>query len=159
MRHSSQRGMGLIEIVIGSAIIVTGILGLISAYATFVNYAFSTQHNVEAAFIGEEGYEALTFLRDASWNSNIKSLSTTTTYSLLWTGSAWATTTVPQYVDGLFLRQFTITDVVRDGSDRIASSGTYDPNTKKVTVTVAYWQGHATTTQTLSSYITNLYGN
>jgi type II secretory pathway pseudopilin PulG len=160
MRHTSQKGMGLVEIVIGSAIIVTGIIALSSTYTAFVKYAYANQNNVQAAYLAEEAFEVVTYLRDSGWDANIKNLSTTTTYSLLWSSSNWATTTTPQYVDGTFLRQFTITDVKRDGADRISTTtGTYDPYTKKVTITIAYFQGHATTTRSLSTYITDLYGN
>ncbi len=162
MRHiqSSQKGMGLVEILIGSAIILTGILGLSSAYSAFVKYAFSNENNVQAAYLTEEAFEAVTFMRDTSWDGNIKRLSTTTDYYLTWNSNKWATTTTPQYVDSIFLRKFTITDVKRDSADRISTTtGTYDPNTKLITVTISYAQGHATTSKSLSTYITNLYAN
>ena len=107
----------------------------------------------------EEGLEVVTFLRDKGWANNIAKLSTTTIYYLSWSGTDWATTTTPQYVDGMFLRKISVADVKRDGSDRIASSGTYDPNTKQITATVEYYQGHSTTTRVMSTFITNLYSN
>ena len=152
-------GFGLIEIVIGSAIILSGILAIIASYTTYVQYALSNEKNVEAGDLLEESLEAVSFLRDKSWSANIAPLATTTTYYLSWNGSYWATTTTAQYVDGLFLRSVNVGDVKRDGTDAIAASGTYDPNTKKITSTVSFWQGHATTTQTISTYIANLYSN
>ena len=156
--YKKNRGMGLIEIVISAAILSIGILALISTYNTFISFAFSNQKNVEAAYLLEEGLEAMTFLRDKSF-SNISKLSTSTTYYLTFTASSWATTTTPQYVDGQYLRSINISDVNRDGTDKIAAAGTYDPNTKKVTATVSYFQGHATTTKSISTYIANIYGN
>lgn len=151
--------MGLVEVVIGASILTVGILALIGSYSTFVSFAFSNQKNVEAGYLLEEGLEAVTFLRDKGWAVNIATLSTTTTYYLTFNGSYWATTTTPVYVDGQFLRTIGISDVKRDGSDRIAETGTFDPNTKKITATVAYFQGHATTTKSISTYITNIYEN
>ena len=158
-KNKTNRGMGLVEIIVGSAIIMSGVMVIIATYNTYVSYALSNERNVEAGYLLEEGMEAMTFLRDKSWTANIVPLSTTTTYYLNWNGSYWATTTTAQYVDGIFLRSVGITDVKRDGSDHIASSGTYDPNTKQISATVAYWQGHATTTKTIYTFISNIYGN
>src|SRR3989344_2236130 len=138
------RGMALIEILIGAAIISMGVLAISTSYTEYYKYALANQKNIEAAYLLEEGLEVVTFFRDTSW-TNISNLSTTTTYYLIFS-SAWATTTTAQYVDGVFLRSFNVSDVLRDGNDDIASSGTYDPNTKKVTFSTVYWQGHATTT-------------
>ncbi|OHA93096.1 MAG: hypothetical protein A3G47_00375 [Candidatus Zambryskibacteria bacterium RIFCSPLOWO2_12_FULL_39_45] len=155
----NNRGMALIEIVIGASIISVGILAISTAYNTYVQHAFANEKNIQAAYILEEGLEAVTLLRDKGWNANIKLLSTTTTYYLTLVPTYWATTTTPQYIDGTFLRNIAITDVKRDLNDRIATAGTYDPNTKLVTATVSYFQGHGTTTRSLSTYIANIYNN
>ncbi len=101
----------------------------------------------------------MTYFRNQSYSGLILPLSTTTTYHLSWTGSDWATTTTPEYIDETFLRSINAYDVFRDGSDQISTSGTYDPNIKKVTSTVSYWRGHSTTTRLMSTYITNIYEN
>jgi type II secretory pathway pseudopilin PulG len=160
-KHSKfgQAGMALIEIIIGSAIISTGIIAAISSYSIYVTYAFANQKNVQAAYLLEEGLEVVTFFRDKGWSSNIVPLNTSTTYYLKWEGSNWATTTTPVYVDGEFLRSIRISNVNRNVSDQISEFGTYDPNTKLVTATVDYWQGHSTTTKSISTYISNIYDN
>ena len=152
-------GIALIEIVIGSAIILSGILAINFSYSTYMQYALANQGNVQAGYLLAEGLEAVTFLRDKSWSANIAKLSTTTTYYLTFVSSNWATTTTPQYVDGVFLRSIIISDVKRDANDRISVIGTYDPNTKQITATVSYFQGHATTTKSISTYVTNIYNN
>ncbi|MFA5888669.1 MAG: hypothetical protein WCW47_01215 [Candidatus Paceibacterota bacterium] len=151
----NNKGMALVEILIGSAIISVGILAVSSVFSTYVQYAFANQQNVSASYILEEGLEIMTYFRDKSW-TNISALSTSTTYYLSFSND-WATTTTPQYIDNIFLRKINITDVKRDAGDEISASGTYDPNTKKITTTVEYWQGHGTTTRAISTYITNLY--
>ncbi len=151
-----NRGMALVEIVVGSAIIAVGIVAASTSFNTYVNYALANQKNIQAAYLGEEALEVMTFYRDKGWTANISRLSTSTTYYLTYVSSTWATTTIPQYVDGEFLRSINISDVRRDTNDDIAVSGTYDPNTKKITTTVSYYQGHATTTKSISTYISNL---
>jgi type II secretory pathway pseudopilin PulG len=149
-------GMALVEILIGSAIISAGILAVSSVFSTYVQYAFANQQNVSASYVLEEGLEVVTFFRDKGWE-NISKLSTTTTYYLFWDNDNWATTTTPQYIDDIFLRKINVEDIKRGAEDEISTSGTYDPNTKKITATVEYWQGHGTTTRSISTYITNLY--
>jgi Tfp pilus assembly protein PilE len=151
-----NRGIALVEIIIGSAIIAVAIIAASESFSKYVQYALSSQRNVQVAYLLEEGIETMKYMRDKGWANNISKLSTTTTYYLRWTGSDWATSTTEQYVDGQFLRSVTISDVKRNGSDQISSSGTYDPNTKIITASVAYSQDFATTTKSLSSYITNL---
>ncbi len=151
-----KRGIALIEIVIGAAIISIGILAINSTFNTYIQYALSNQKNAEAAYLLEEGLEAMTLIRDNAW-SNVSNLSTTTTYYLTFSGSAWSTTATAQYVDGVFLRSINVYDVFRDGNSDIAISGTYDPNIKKITSTVSYWQGKATTTKSMSVYVANIF--
>ncbi len=150
-----NRGIALIEIVIGAAIISIGILTINSTYNTYVKYALANQRNIEAAYLLEEGLEIVGYIRDASW-SNFGALSTTSTHYVTFT-STWATTSSPEYVDGIFQRSISVTDVFRDGGNDIAESGAFDPDARKVTVTVAYFQGDATTTKSLSSYLLNVF--
>jgi Tfp pilus assembly protein PilV len=159
MNTLKQRGIGLIEVIIGAAIISVGVIALIQGYNIYLNYALANSGNVQAAYLLEEGMEGLTFIRDKAWTPNILPLSTTTTYYLAFdaTASTWKATTTVQYVDGVFLRTIGITDVARDTNGYVVTSGgTYDSNTKKIQVTLQYHQGHATTTRTMTSYIANV---
>jgi hypothetical protein len=151
-----KSGIALVEIIIGSAIIATAIVAASESFSKYVKYALASQRNIQVSYLLEEGIEVVTYLRDSGWTNNISKLSTTTTYYLTWNGTRWATTTTEQYVDGQFLRSVVISDVKRNGSDQISGSGTYDPNTKLITVNVSYYKDTATTTDSISSYITNL---
>jgi prepilin-type N-terminal cleavage/methylation domain-containing protein len=157
MNSRPQSGFTLIEVVIASAIIVTGVLALSEAYTRYVKFALTQEKNTQAAYLAEEGLEVITHIRDQQWSS-IRTLSTSSPRYLAWNSTSWQTTTTPQYIDGIFLRSLTVADVYRDGSDRIASSGSFDPNTKFITVSVSYPQGQTTTTKTLSTYLTNING-
>ncbi|MES3005075.1 MAG: hypothetical protein V4690_03125 [Patescibacteria group bacterium] len=152
---NKKAGLALAEIIIGASIMSIAILAVSSVYARYVDYALSNDENVVASYVLEEGVEVMTFFRDVSW-LNIGNLSTTTTYYLTFSGNSWATSTTPQYVDGKILRRVNLEDVRRDINDDIAVAGTVDSNIKKITVTVEYFQGHATTTKSLSTYLTNI---
>jgi prepilin-type N-terminal cleavage/methylation domain-containing protein len=152
-----QSGFTLIEVIIASAIIVTGIVALSEGYTQYVKYALANEKNIQAAYLAEEALEVVTYFRDQQWSS-VRTLSTTTPLYIAWNNTTWQTTTTPQYVDGIFLRSVSVTDVYRDANDHIAASGSFDPNTKFITANVSYKQGEATTTKTLSTYLTNIYG-
>ena len=156
MYKKKNKGMGLVEIIIGSAIISVGILAIINSYNIYIGYALSNKKNVQASYLLEEGLEVVTFMRDKSWSANISPLSPGVEYYLNFNGTIWATTTTPEYVDGQFFRSFNLSNVNRDSGDLISDSGTNDPNTKLLTVTVSYWQGHSTSTKSIGTYITNL---
>jgi Tfp pilus assembly protein PilV len=150
-------GFGLIEVVIGVSIITTGIVALIASYTVYVNYAFSNMENVQAAYVAEEGLEAMTFIRDNGWTTNIVPLSTTTTYYLVFESNIWKATTTPQYVDGSYLRKITLGDVRRDsGGEIVSSGGTVDTDSRLITSRVEYFQGKATSTRSISTYLTNI---
>jgi len=154
-------GFALVEIVIGSAIIVSAVLSLITVYNTYLLHGLSNSKNIQAGLLLEEGIEAVKFLRDRGWTVYIQPLTSNNAYRLVWSSGTWTSSSASQpYIDNIFDRTFILEDVRRDGSDRIASSGTLDPDTKKLTVTVAYRAaGTATTTKTMSTYITNLFDN
>lgn len=154
---SFKKGSAMVEIIVGVSIMLVGILVINTSYSTYMQYALSNQRNVEASYLLSEGLEAISLFRDDGWLKNISGFSTTTTYYLSFNGTKWATTTTPQYVDGFFLRAINLFDVKRDANDDITlSGGTYDSNIKLVTVTISYWQGHGTTTRTMSRYIVNI---
>lgn len=156
----ATRGISLVEILVGTAVIVTAIVALLTTFTLFTKYSFDNQHNVQAALLLEEGIEGIKFMRDYGWTKYISPLNTGTTYYFVYNGSLWlATTTVQSYIDGEFLRTFAVDTVYRDGNNDIAVSGTQDNNTKKITVSITYRAGHATTTTSASTYISNLFAN
>ncbi len=155
-----KKGMGLLEVLVGLSIIAVAMAAIVGTYRSYLKAALSSTDSIKAAYLAEEGFEAVKFLRDSGWTSNIASLSAGTNYSLWWSGTTWKATTTPQYVDGIFWRYFTISPVSRDANDDITTSGgTDDPNTKRIDVTIAWPSGAATTTKTISTYITNLFSN
>lgn len=158
MQHTSHKGFALIEIVICAAIVLTGVLALSEAFTQYVTYALNNEKNIQAAYLAEEALEAVTHIRDRSWTTNIQSLSNGMPYYLSWTSNEWRLTSTPvAYVDEIFLRTIIFTPVYRDINDRITTSGsTADTNTKYVTVSIAYRDGTATTTKTMSTYIANI---
>ncbi len=158
-----KKGFGLLEIIIASAIVSVTIFSLSYVFLIASKLNAVSSDTVRANFLAEEGVEALRFLRDKSWSANLSGLSVGTTYYLSFVSatSAWSLgSSGGAYIDNAFWRTITVANVGRDASFNILSSGgTNDPDTKKVNVQVAWLERGATTTITLSTYLTNIFNN
>ncbi len=157
----SKSGFSLIEVVVGLAIISVSFFAMSSVAASFVRISTTTTHNLQATLLLEESVEALRSIRDAGWTSNIASMTNETWYGLAFSTSTnkWATTTAITQIDNIYYRRFKTSAVYRDSNDDIASSGTLDTGTKKFTVEV-YWRARgATSTKTVSTYLTNYFND
>lgn len=159
--RANKKGFGMLEIVIGTALIFISMFGLVAVSGAAFKAAGNTTRNIQTAFLLEEGLEAMRFLRDSGWNVNIVPLSTGALYYLNFSGGEWEATSSPIFeIDGVFERTFVLGNVYRNTEDDIVSSGgTLDANTKKITFSVSWSLRGATTTKTLSTYIANLYNN
>ena len=154
---SSERGAGLLEVVIGAAIIAVVLLGTVAAFQAFVRSGLATTAKLQASFLAEEGVEAMRSIRDRSW-SEFAGLSGST-YHLVFS-SEWDATTTTQTIDGVFARTVAVGDVYRrvSDSDIVASTSldakSLDPNTKRVEVEVIW--GDTSTVESVT-YLTNLF--
>lgn len=157
----SARGFGLVETVVGAAILVVLLLGLVQVGQFTFRLVDESSLRLRAAFLVEEGIEAVRVLRDTSWSASIAPLALDTDRYLSFSGGAFSLgATPPAPVDGTFDRRVRFFAVNRDGSDNIVESGgTLDPNTRRVTVTVSWQNRGRTGTTTISTYFTNLFNN
>lgn len=161
IQHLSRRGFGLVEVVIGSAVLSVALLGISGFFQTVLRASRVTESAVQGDYLLEEGMEAVKIFRDRSYTSNIKNMSTTTTYYFSWSGTNWATTTTQTIIDSKYERKLTFEDVRRDSITKdISDTGVYDPDVKLVTVSVAWWTPVVgTTTRSIQTYIVNLFNN
>ncbi|MBI2087026.1 MAG: prepilin-type N-terminal cleavage/methylation domain-containing protein [Candidatus Zambryskibacteria bacterium] len=157
MDKNSSPGLTLVEVMIATAIILTFLVALIGTYNTFMKMAFASTDIVKAAYLAEEGIEVVKFLRNSSWEGNILTLSPEVDYNLTFENNLWQATTTSIFIDGIFERKIIFSEVYRDPSAQIVSSGgTLDPDTRMVTAIVSWKRGAATTTKSIPTYITNL---
>ena len=161
LKNNYSRGIGLMEIIIGTTIISLSLVGLITSFNLFVSTGLSNTQKVQAVYILEESIEAFRYIRDDGWTANISTLSKNVSYNLAFDGSNWEATTTSALIDNVFDRTITIVDVYRRDSDDdiIAStspdSKTLDPNTVQVTASVS-WDGDEVNATT---YFTNIFND
>jgi len=154
-----QRGFGLVEMLIGAAVLSTSLLGISTFFQKTLEVSSITQSAVQGDYLLEEGVEVVKLLRDAGYTNNIASLSTIAPTYLVWSGTNWATSTTNVFIDNKFERKITVVEVMRNASEDISGAGTPDPKTKLVTVSVAWNVKGATTTKTIQTYIMNIFNN
>jgi len=155
-----KAGFALIEALVASAVIALVLAGVVAALLLTLRSALGNTASVQSAFLAQEGIEALRILRDNGWSANIASHPSGVNFYLVFDGTTWQATTTNRSIDGTFERSAALADVYRNGNeDIVQSGGTLDPNTKKVTVSVSWREGGATTTRSLSAYLTNMFNN
>lgn len=165
-KYKYNHGLGLMEIVIGISIISLSLVGLVTAFNVFMRAGLSNTNKIQATYIMEEGLEAIRYLRDSGWASNISSLTSGTPYYITFDGSNWSTNATKTLIDNKFERNITIADVYRRNLDDdiidISSPDpkTLDPNTKKATIGV-FWDGFGSTTNEVNAviYFTDFFNN
>ncbi|HEY4510493.1 MAG TPA: hypothetical protein VJJ73_01515, partial [Candidatus Paceibacterota bacterium] len=160
--NNKKGGFGILEIVIVVAIIGIVVFGFGQVGQLAFRLSSVSSAKIESAFIIQEGMEGVRFLRDRGWDQNINLISPDTDYYLTFSGTDYLlqTTTAP-LIQGIFTRTIQFSDVYRDAQDTIigGTSGTLDPSTKKVKVTVSWLDRAAPYSQSAEFYITNLYQN
>ena len=159
-RSTLDAGFVLIEAVVASGIIAVILAGLVSALILSLRAAVGDTAQVQATFLAEEGLEAVRILRDTSWASDVASHTSGVNFYLAFDGTTWQATTTDLYIDKKFQRTVQLSDVYRNGNqDIVASGGALDSNTKEVTISVSWLDNGATTTRSLSAYLTNMFNN
>lgn len=146
----------MVEILVATAIIAVSILAAMAVAEKAVYASRLSFHITEASFLLEEGAEAVRIARDNAWG-NISSLTSGADYYPTFSGGTWTLSGTPNTI-GIFSRTISIANVNRDNATKdISSTGTDDPATKLVTVTVSWTEGGVTTSKILQFYITNLF--
>lgn len=156
-----QKGMSLVEIIIGSSIIMVSVVALLGVFGGLTSLSVKNTPRVQAAMLLDEGAEILKIFRDSGWTSNIASLTNGTTYRFLWQSNAWIATTSSNMIDGIFDRTFMLSAVNRDSTsyDIVTSGGTTDTGTRKATITVSWNDGSGTTSKSVEMYVYNTFSN
>lgn len=159
LKQNKQKGLGLVEVLIASSIVLAVVLAGVNLITFSISNSRGTTQSIQAAYLLDEGVEAVKFLRDQSFTGNIASMSPSSQYGISFNGTSWATSTTRTLYSGIFDRYISVSPVYRDSNSEISTTGTLDPATRFVTVSVSWNPGNGTTTKSISTYITNLFNN
>jgi Tfp pilus assembly protein PilV len=151
-----RAGQSLVEIIIAVAIGVIIVIGAITVVAPSIRLQADSVRVQIAAALGKELMDNVRVFAESSWSS-IASLSTSSAvhYYLNASSSPFTTSTGDQAVmvgTSTYTRYFYLSEVQRSVSGMIvASGGTADPSTRKVTVAYRWASG---TIWTMETYLT-----
>ena len=127
-----QRGATLVEVLV--AIALTGIMLPTLATALVTSHAgrATVRQQLKATALVHEAAEAVRVVREQGW-ANISD----GTYHPTISGTTWSLASGSETV-GNFTRQISISPAERDGGGAIVPSGTADPATKHIEITVSW---------------------
>ena len=160
----TKKGISLIEVLLGAAIITGAMVTLVAMYNVYLRAAFQNTKTIQASLLIQEGIEAARLLRDQSWTYNLAPLSNQTNYYFSWNSgtSMWETTAVNTFTDSIFERKIVFSQVCRNSSDVIATcpASYTDTSIRLATVTVSWLSASgATTSLSVATYLTDLFSN
>ncbi len=156
----SNKGIGLIEILVAISIISVALVSLMGLFSNYIKIAQHQEKNIEAINLAEESIEAIRAIRDESW-TNLSDLTLGAIYHPAKQGTPqkWLLALGTETIND-FLREIFFENALRDVSGNIVESGgAADPDTKKITSTVC-WNSQTSCTEakdkiTLITYISN----
>ncbi|KKQ06889.1 MAG: hypothetical protein US18_C0030G0003 [Parcubacteria group bacterium GW2011_GWB1_36_5] len=139
MKFSFQnKGFMVVEILVAVSIITISILVSMAVAQKSVYVSRQAFHTTQAAFLLEEGAEDARIARDNAW-SNVATLNSSEQI-------------------GIFTRTVIASSVNRDNTTKdISSTGTNDPGTKLITITVSWLEGGVTISKALQFYIMDIF--
>jgi len=131
---NSQVGATLVEVLVAIGLLGIMIPALTTALVTSYNSRPTATQKLSAISIMHQDSEALRVVREADWNN----ISTNGTYHPVISGNTWTLASGSSTAND-FTDQIVISDVQRDSSGNIVTSGgTVDPSTKLATITVSW---------------------
>lgn len=149
-----QRGIGVVEILVAVAVIGVSLVSLMGLADFALKINAGLKKDLAAANLASEAIEAGRAIKDEGWNI-LASYSSAVPYHPFRSGDKWILAVGAETL-GDFSRQIILEDVYRDASDNItASGGALDPNTRKISVTVAWTERGSARQVSLTSYFTD----
>jgi Tfp pilus assembly protein PilV len=153
---NKKGGFMVVEILVAVSIVAVSMLAAMAVSQKSVFVSRQSFHQTQASFLLEEGAEIVRIVRDNAW-TNISSLTMGTNYYANFAMGTWTLNQTPNQ-NGIFTRTISFSNVNRDNTTKdISVSGTNDPGTKLVTVTVSWVEGGTTVTKTLQFYIIDIF--
>ena len=157
-QNDNKKGASIIEILIVIAIIVIALTSLLGVATFSLRISTLMRETNQANNLSQEVMEAVRNFRDGtSWDvDGFGKLATSTDYYPQATSSPskWQLVQGIENIDG-FTRKVVFEDVMRDSNSNNVEAGTYDPNTKKVIVTVSWKERGRDHKLEIFTYLTN----
>lgn len=127
------KGGSLIEILLASALLIILMPALFASLMTTREGRAQQQQRIDSSYFLKETQEEVRAIRERGWDL----FAINGTHHPERFGNTWALASNPESINGL-TRQVVISDAYRDGTGKLSQSGTMDPSTKLVEITVSW---------------------
>lgn len=153
IKNTSQEGFSVIEVILAAALFMILATGSVAVILQGLDSNRLGEEQTVANQYASEGIEAARSIKNQAFTSLVNSVGT----GIIQGGGVWTFSGSNNVLSSKYTRVLTVADVQRDGSGNIvASGGTLDPLTKKITSTVS-WNFTPTRSNSvvLTSYLAN----
>lgn len=147
------KGGSLIEILLASALLIILMPALFASIMTTREGRAQQQNRLDSSYFLKETQEEIRIIRERGWDL----FAINGTHHPERSGNTWQLASNPETVNNL-TRQVVISDTFRDVAGQISTSGTLDPSTKLVEVTVS-WEDPMSSSINSTFYLTRYQDN
>lgn len=148
-----NKGQALVELLLAIGLAAILIPALMAGFSVIRSGRVQENQRLVATNYLKEAAEALRVVQANGWSNVVSG-----TYHPVASGTTWVLSAGSEVLDSKFTRQIVISDVYRDPQGNIATvSGTLDPSTKKVNITIT-WNSSVASEVSSVTYLTR-YGN
>ncbi len=139
-----EKGQSLAELLVGVAVVTIILSSIVGAVILTLRSNLQSTTSRTAAALGEEMMDSVRSVAEGKWTNlySVSSKGSSTTYRVTASGTALAVVSGSEDIsvnNATYTRFFSVENVSRDSVQNIAVSGTEDPSTQKITITVR-WQ-------------------
>lgn len=151
----STKGQSLVEMLITIGLAALILPAVYTGLIASRQGVLQSQYQVMASNLRHQAYQAARVFRDSDWTTFASQSGQGSLHPEI-SGNTWILTPGAETVDSIFTRWVQVTDVYRDTSGTIVTTGgNLDPSTKRVTSSVS-WPAPINSTVTDVAYFTRL---
>lgn len=156
---NGEKGQSLAELLVGVAVVTIILSSIVGAIVLVLRSNLQSTTSRTAAALGEEMMDGVRSVAEGKWSNlySVSSKGSSTTYRVTASGTGLAIVSGSEDVsvnNTTYTRFFSVENVSRDSVQSIAASGTEDPSTQKVTITVRWQVGGDTANLQTAEYLT-----
>lgn len=154
-----EKGQSLAELLVAVAIVTIIISSIIGAVIVVIRSNLQATTARTAAALGQELADGARSVAEGNWSNlySVASKGASTTYRVTASGTALAIVSGSEEIavnNFTYTRFFSVENVNRDSAQNIAASGTEDPSTQKISVSVRWQLSGQTAELKTAEYLT-----
>ncbi|EKD96497.1 MAG: LVIVD repeat-containing protein [uncultured bacterium] len=156
IKIKDQQGLGIIEIIVAVTLfVIVAVVGVATVAGSYSTNRLGTEET-QATIFAQSGLDAVRSIKKQGWDTNFLITDCSGGCGLGLSGNSWVWSGT-ENTQGVFTRYITVSDILRDGSGNIVTSGgNSDPDTRRVESSVTWnFSPNRNNVLSLITYLTN----